>query len=136
MNTWIKINKYVPPNVKYQDLIESLKVNKDIKNLPRFVGDHILTVLQKVEDQNIEQVLEVLKIKYGRSRMEQVEECIQHRLEFRENNYEEENEYLSNGRVRSQRERVGHLIRGVEVSLYAPEDKEKENIEEFPYQTL
>ena len=64
MNTWSEINKDVPPIVKYQDIIESLKVNKQIKNLPRFVGDHILTVLQKVEDQTIECVLEVLKIKY------------------------------------------------------------------------
>ena len=70
VNTWIKINKDVFPKFKYQDLIESLKVNKEIKNLPRFVGDNVLTVLQEVKDQTIERVLEVLKIKYGRYRME------------------------------------------------------------------
>ena len=94
VNTWSAINNYIPPNSKYQDLIESLKVNKAIKNLPRFVDDCLLTVLQKVEDQTIEWVLEVLKIKYGISRIEQVEECIQHCLEFRENNYEEEDEFI------------------------------------------
>ena len=66
VNTWIKINKDVFPKFKYQDLIESLKVNKEIKNLPRFVGDNVLTVLQEVKDQTIERVLEVLKIKYRR----------------------------------------------------------------------
>ena len=39
-------------------------------------------------------VLEILKIKYGRSRMEKVKECIRNRLGFKENDYDEEEEFL------------------------------------------
>ena len=39
IETWSEINKDVPENTKYQDHIESLKINKDVKNLPRFVGE-------------------------------------------------------------------------------------------------
>ena len=48
---WSQINKDVPENTKYQDLIESLKTNKEVKNLPKFVGEHVLTVLKEVDDQ-------------------------------------------------------------------------------------
>ena len=37
VNIWSEINKDVPENTKYQDLVESLKTNKEIKNLPRFL---------------------------------------------------------------------------------------------------
>ena len=70
MNSWNEINKDVPDNVKYQDLIESLKTNKEIKNLTRFVGDHGLNAPQEVTDQTVTRVLDILKIKYGRSRIE------------------------------------------------------------------
>ena len=34
VNTWSEINKDVPENLKYQDLIKTLKKNKEVKNLP------------------------------------------------------------------------------------------------------
>ena len=94
IETWSEIKKNVPENTKYQDLIESLKANKKIKGLPKFVGEHILTVLKNVDDQVMKKVLEILKIKYGRSRMEKVEEGIRNRLGFKESEYEEEDEFL------------------------------------------
>ena len=45
IETWNEVNEDVPPNTKYQDFVESLKVNKDIQGLPRFVGEHLLPVL-------------------------------------------------------------------------------------------
>ena len=53
-----------------------MKVDKDVKGLPKLIGDYVLTVLKDVDDQTTKRVLEILKIKYGRSRMEKVEECI------------------------------------------------------------
>ena len=36
--------------MKFHDFMESLKVNKDIKDLPRYVGEHVLPVLEKRQD--------------------------------------------------------------------------------------
>ena len=38
--------------------------------------------------------MDILKIKYGRSRIEKVKECIKNHLELKENYYEEEDEFL------------------------------------------
>ena len=51
VNTWNEINKDVSENIKYQDLIESLNTNKEVKILPKFFGGHVLMVLQEVADQ-------------------------------------------------------------------------------------
>ena len=48
--TWQDINEDVPDYVKYHDLIEELKRNKDIKGLQRFIADHIHPVIVKKED--------------------------------------------------------------------------------------
>ena len=48
-----------------------------------------MTVLQEAADQTIARVLE-----YGRSRMEQVGERVKNHLEIRENDYEEEDEFI------------------------------------------
>ena len=59
-----------------------------------FVGEHVLTILKYVADQTTKQVLDLLKIKYGRSRMEKVKDCIKTCLTCKESSYEEENEFL------------------------------------------
>ena len=66
IETWSEINKDVPENMKYQDLIKSLKTNKEVKGLPRFVGEYVLTILKEVADQTMKRVLDLLKIKYRR----------------------------------------------------------------------
>ena len=50
METWSEINEDVPEFVKYHDFVENLKSNKDVKGLSRFVGEHILPVLEKKSD--------------------------------------------------------------------------------------
>ena len=70
--TWSDILEDIPPYVKYADLIESLKLNKDVKGLPKFVGEHILPVLEKKTDQTIDKVLVLLDTKYGRTRTEKI----------------------------------------------------------------
>ena len=51
--------------MKYHVLMESLKANKDVKDLPRYVGEHVLPVLEKKQDQAIKKALELLEAKYG-----------------------------------------------------------------------
>ena len=65
--------KEIPEHVRYADLVESLKTNKEIKGLQIYVGKHILPVLEVVEDLTIVKVLEMLTLKYGRTRVEMLE---------------------------------------------------------------
>ena len=88
LQTWTEINDEVPEFVKFHDFVESLKMNKDVKDLPWYVGEHILPVLEKKQDQTIKKVLELLDIKYGRSGTEKVEECVEDLLNFREDQHE------------------------------------------------
>ena len=40
LETWWEINEDVPEFVKFHDFVESLKVNKEVKDLPCYVGEH------------------------------------------------------------------------------------------------
>ena len=76
VETWNDVNEDLPTNTKYQDFVEGLKTNKEIKGLPRFVADHILPVMKEKKDQTVKKVLELLAVKYGRTRMEKIEDCV------------------------------------------------------------
>ena len=39
LQTWTKINQEIPEFMKFHDFMESLKVNKDIKDLPRYIKE-------------------------------------------------------------------------------------------------
>ena len=92
--TWQGINEDVPEYVKYHDLIEELKKNKDIKGLQRFIADHILPVLVKKQDQTVDRVARLLDSRYGRTRTEKVEEAIEDLFKFREDQYEDDDELM------------------------------------------
>ena len=57
IETWNKVNEDVPMNTMYQDFVENLKRNKDIRGLPRFVGEHVLPVLENKKDQTVKKVI-------------------------------------------------------------------------------
>ena len=40
LQTWTGINEDIPEFVKFQDFVKNLKGNKEIKGLPRYVGEH------------------------------------------------------------------------------------------------
>ena len=82
LDIWSEINEEIPEFMKFHDLMESLKMNKDIKDLPRYVGEYVLPVLELKQDQMIKKVLELHEIKYGRSRTEKIEECVNDILKF------------------------------------------------------
>ena len=75
-------------------MIEELKKNKDIKGLQRFIADHILPVIVKKEDQTVEKVTRLLESRYGRTRTEKVEEAIEDLFQFREDQYEDDDELM------------------------------------------
>ena len=77
LHTWLDILEDIPEYVKYQDLMESLKTNKEVKGLPRYVGEHVLPTLEKKTDQTIMKVHDLLAIKYGRTKTEKMEEIME-----------------------------------------------------------
>ena len=94
LTTWQEVNEDVPDYAKYHELIEELKKNKDIKGLQRFITDHIIPVIVKKEDQIVGKVTRLLESRYGRTRTEKVEEAIKDLFQFREDQYEDDDELM------------------------------------------
>ena len=94
IQAWSQINEDVPEYSRYQDLVEGLKTNKEVKGLPGYVNDHILKVLEKKEDQTVVKILECLSKKYGRTRLEKMEEWLDNWLEFKEGDFDEEDDFF------------------------------------------
>ena len=76
LQTWTEINDDIPEFIKCHNFMESLISNKDIKDLPCYVGEHVLPVLERKQNQTIKKALELLEVKYGRSRTEKIKECV------------------------------------------------------------
>ena len=70
IKTWNEINEFVFTNTKYQDFMETLKMNMEIEGLLWYEADYVLEVLEKKEDHQIMKVLELLDLKFGRSCLE------------------------------------------------------------------
>ena len=62
IETWNEVNEDVPPNTKYEDFVESLTTNKEIKGCPHFVGEHVLPVMEWNEDQVVKKREPIKKI--------------------------------------------------------------------------
>ena len=84
----------VTDNTQFQDLVESLKHNKDIKGLAKYIGEHILTTLNTVEKQKVKEVTDGLEIRYGWTRLERLEELVSEYIKFRVEDYEDEDDLL------------------------------------------
>ena len=69
-------------------MVESLKLYKDVKGLDKNVGEHILTTLNTVEKHNVKEVIECMEKRYGRTRLEKLEELVLDYIRFREDDYE------------------------------------------------
>ena len=77
IQSWSDVLEEIPEHVKYTDLIESLKTNKDIKGLQKYVGEHVLPVLETKVDQTLKKVLEILILKYSHTRVEKIEDFME-----------------------------------------------------------
>ena len=73
---WKTSNTDVPESTKFQDLVESLKLNKEVKGLANYVSKHILTTLNTLEKHKIKEVIECLETRYGRTRKENLEDLV------------------------------------------------------------
>ena len=47
--------------MQFQDLVESLKVNKEIKGPEKFVSEHVLTTLSTPEKQKVKEIIVCLE---------------------------------------------------------------------------
>ena len=61
---WIHQNRDLSENDRFYEVIESLKVNKEVKGLAEYVVVTILPALDTVEKQTVRQLYELLKEKY------------------------------------------------------------------------
>ena len=77
LQVWMEMNKDLSEAVRYQDVIESLKMNKEIEGLAQYVGEHVIGRLDTIEKQKVKEIVELLKLKYGRTRMEELEELME-----------------------------------------------------------
>merc|ERR1712115_675425 len=94
LEVWIENNKDLPEHSKYNEIIESLKMKKEIEGLSLYIGEHVVGKLDTVEKQTVKGLIELLKTKYGRTRLEELEEIMHDWIKFHFNEYESEEEYL------------------------------------------
>ena len=93
-HTWSDIFEDYPEYVKYQVLMECLKTNKNVKGLPRYVGEYILPTLGKKIDQMIPKFLYLLSLNYGRTKTEKIEEITDGWLNFKDDQLEDNGKLL------------------------------------------
>ena len=84
IQSWSDVLEEVPEHVKYADLIESLKTNTHIKGLSKYVGEHVLLVLETKVDHTLKKVLEILILKYSRTRVEKIKDFMEDWSKFRD----------------------------------------------------
>ena len=77
LQVWMEMNKDLSEAVRYQDVIESLKVNKEIEGLAKYIGEHVIGKLDTIEKQKVKEIIELLNLKYGRTRLEKLEELME-----------------------------------------------------------
>ena len=94
IENWQASRTNFPESNQFQDLMESLKHNKDIKGLAKYVEEHILTTLNTVEKQKVKEVIDCLEIRYGQTRLEKLEELLTGYVKFREDDYDDEDDLL------------------------------------------
>ena len=62
--------------------------------MAKYVSKHILKTLNTVEKQKIKKVVECLEIRYDRGWLEKLEKVVLEWIEFREDDYDHENDLL------------------------------------------
>ena len=131
------INEDVPEYVKYHDLIEELKRNKDIKGIQKYVNDHIISALIQKTEQTLENVIQLLDKKYGRSRTEQVKEAVEEMIKFREDHYEEDDDVIMALRELNQRRKDLKITFKEFISVWMlGKIKRRNKMESFKIQAL
>merc|ERR1712121_269681 len=76
------------------DVIESLKINKEVEGLAQYVEEHVIPKLDTIEKHTVIEIAKLLKLKYGRTRIEELEELMEDWIKLNFNEHESEEEYL------------------------------------------
>ena len=71
--------------------MESLNINKEVKGLAKFVGNHILPVLNTAEHQTVKDIIDCLEKKYGRTRLEKL---VSYWMKFKENDFDDRDDFI------------------------------------------
>ena len=137
VQSWTDVLEDIPEHVKFADLIESLKTNKEIKGLQKYVGEHILPVLETKVDQTLKKVLEILILKYGRTRVEQIEDFMKDWSKFKDDQYKDDRELLLGMRELNQRRKELNMTEDEWVSVWMLGIvKKRKRLDKFVYQSL
>merc|ERR1711895_185646 len=94
IEVWMENNKDLPEAARYQEVIESLKVNKEIDGLAVYIGGYVVDILDTVEKQTVKNLIDALDRQYGRTRLEELEELMEDWIKFNFNEHKSEEEYL------------------------------------------
>ena len=63
--------------------MEELKKDTEIKGVQKYIAEHIIPVLDTIEDQTLTKVVGLLDIRYGRFQTEKIEDVIEEYIKFR-----------------------------------------------------
>ena len=58
LEVWVHLNRDMGENARFHEVIESLKLNKEVKGLAEYVVVYIFPTLDTVEKQTVKQVYE------------------------------------------------------------------------------
>ena len=93
--------------------------------------------MDKIRDQTVKKVLELLDVKYGRTRIKKVEDCVKDWLEFKEEQFEEEDDLLLAMRELNQRRIDLEISEEEWFSVWMlGRVKKRKRMDNFEYQAL
>ena len=117
--------------------MESLKTNKEIKGLPKYVGEHILLILDKKTDQTMKRVLEILSLTYGRTKTEKIEDFIEDCMKFQDDQFDDNGELLLGMKEINQRRKELNMTEDEWVAVgMLSIIKKRKKIDKFIFQAL
>ena len=76
LEIWGGSNGDVLEDTQFQDLVASLKLNKEIKGLEKYISENVLTTLNTQDKQIVKEVIKCLEEEYGKTRLEKLEELV------------------------------------------------------------
>merc|ERR1712112_494060 len=137
IEVWLTKNRGVPELNKYQDVIESLKQNKEISGLEKYMGEHVYSALDTEERQTIAQLIAMLKRKYGKTKTGEVKEVVLEWINFIANEHEEEEEFLlAMENLHTKKERLGITEREWFSMFMMVQTKKRKGVESHQLQSL
>ena len=75
-------------------MVESLKIDKEVKGLAKYGGEHILHILNTQERQTVKEIIEYSDKKYERTRLEKLEQLVSDWLKFSGNDFDDKDDII------------------------------------------